>query len=534
LGTHLRYAPRGLLARKKSTALTFRPHPRLETQPNITARHYDEKLTARSKCELTLARAAATRYLPLGPKVFFPPPAFLDRLTGHDLPGLPRFSAGKGEFFCLCFVEGGGFVGVIMRRYVLGFVLALTPFVMGFAGEGGEILSDLDGVGLARSGSNVAGLGVFGDAGLGPGGAWYWNGVSGGCVVQPLMALDGWGRLGFFHPENPDEPVILIDPSGVSPAIWVGERRVLLEGSELGIPVLGDSALGVGGALGDGALAAAASGITLGSGAVASSYGQIAVGVLSVASGTNSLAIGRWASSEAIDTIAIGVGTQALLGTSVAIGAYALAENNCAISVGYNSVANGLYSVAVGTAAKAHAFHSAALGGGAVAGADHALALSTSAQALQTDAVAIGHSAQAKSFQSMAVGSGAFAEGDCALALGLAARALQRNAVAIGTTARATKDRQVALGAYNEPEDVAGMLFTLGNGTSTTARSNAIAVSREGKTTVIHKNYVAPTTQVPSPAQPDAFEARGNAIIHGKIILKQPAGDISMGGFTAQ
>lgn len=75
--------------------------------------------------------------------------------------------------------------------------------------------------------------------------------------------------------------------------------------------------------------------------------------------------------------------------------------------------------------------------------------------------------------------------------------------------------------------------FVLGNGSSTTVRSNAIVTLKNGETTLANKAWdpeeplVAPTTANMSSGR--ALVVDGHAVFNGQVIIAEPQGDISMG-----
>ena len=80
-------------------------------------------------------------------------------------------------------------------------------------------------------------------------------------------------------------------------------------------------------------------------------------------------------------------------------------------------------------------------------------------------------------------------------------------------------------------------LFELGNGNpqATTAEaSNAITTLKNGQTTLTNKSWKQENPDAtPAPADPDgqALVVEGDAVLKGKVILREVQGDISMGDF---
>ncbi len=157
---------------------------------------------------------------------------------------------------------------------------------------------------------------------------------------------------------------------------------------------------------------------------------------------------------------------------------------------------------------------------------------------------------------------------------------LAYQSVALGNGVRGTSEWSVNLGRFNRGVSFSRnanlyyyfsnlpvwieleSLFELGNGTSSAAKSNAITVLKNGKTTLTNK-YWSPETPTIVPSQDAeltvsydgntpvretldissggiALEVeghaliRGNATIRGRLTMEQPQGDILMGVFGEQ
>jgi hypothetical protein len=435
----------------------------------------------------------------------------------------------------------------------------------------------------------------------------YWNVTTADGSIQPLMSLDDAGRLAFFRFGDPDTPAILIDPNGATPAIWVGEQQVVLDhvansGHSLTLqtqPMLataaasgafeagGGAATGVNSiAIGYSAQATTDNSVTVGPWSRATGISTAAFGNDARATGDYSLAIGPWSRTPGRSAIAIGDGAQATLFASVAVGPWSQGVGNNSMALGNHayvgkdqSIAVGFFanateenSVVIGTRASAAYANAIAIGNQANASLSYSTAVGAWAQAtgeassaygvntqvpghwasafgnkakaLGVSSVAIGNQANAEKNQSIAIGTYANIADENSIAIGTRASAAYANAIAIGLYAEAAHFRQIALGAYNKVEPFT-TLFMLGNGTSSTDRSNALTVTREGKMTLYHTGYTNPTDQNPTPSQPEALDVQGSARVRGELDVQglarvrgtlyvQPAGDISMGGFTSQ
>lgn len=116
----------------------------------------------------------------------------------------------------------------------------------------------------------------------------------------------------------------------------------------------------------------------------------------------------------------------------------------------YNTTKNSLYTNAIGQSATASGYYSIALG--------------PQARAKGSRSIAIGHECHADKDYSTAIGYEAFANGTYS--------------VAVGSGAVAHGDNQIALGQFNAGDQV--NLLVVGNGTSSTTRSNAHTLSKSG------------------------------------------------------
>jgi hypothetical protein len=347
---------------------------------------------------------------------------------------------------------------------------------------------------------------------------WYWLNTDVGGAVYPLMALDASGRLAFFRPDVPGEPVIIIDPAAENPGIWIAGQKVSLENAADNVTtstivqaaaVVGNYSAGGGNATGDYA---------------------VAIGTSTAASGLQSIACGAWSIAQNSFSIALGTGAKALQADAIAVGRDSSAIDLYGIGIGKGAQAIGASSVAIGLLSKGSDKFAIAVGDNSEA-AYYGLAIGMNAKATGGfSSMAIGHYSSSIANSSLAIGESANAANNSAISVGTYSSATAANSVAIGSCAYAKKERQVALGTCNNPDDSSGTLFTLGNGTADAARSNAIAVTQEGKTTLILKAYIAPV--IPTPAPPnEALEIKGSARVQG-VLYVQPAGDVEMGGFT--
>jgi hypothetical protein len=179
---------------------------------------------------------------------------------------------------------------------------------------------------------------------------------------------------------------------------------------------------------------------------------------------------------------------------SVAFGQNTVAFGNSSVAFGSMSEAKGDYSLAEGHISAALGNNSVALGGGNTATGDYSTALGGHTQATQTGATAFGYLTSAGSYAT-AGGYSAYAVGSYSTAFGINVTGNAYCSLTVG---------RYGYGAGSSTSWTAtDPLFELANGTSTSAPSDALVVSKNG-----------------------------NATFQGKIRFS-PGGDLSMGSFTA-
>jgi len=174
---------------------------------------------------------------------------------------------------------------------------------------------------------------------------------------------------------------------------------------------------------------------------------SVAMGFDNNASGQFSLALVNGSSAEAESAVAIGNGARAVQQDDVAIGQSALANGSSATAIGESTEATGVSSIAIGSAAHSIGAQSTALG--------------KSCQAEVANSTAIGFGAQALGLESLAIGRGIRTDSYAEFSLG------SFNTNGGGDDANwVTTDR----------------LFSIGNGETTSTRSNALVILKNGNT----------------------------------------------------
>lgn len=235
--------------------------------------------------------------------------------------------------------------------------------------------------------------------------------------------------------------------------------------------------------LGNSTAASASSSAAIGTSAQATATNAFALGTQTIASGANSIAMGYQTTSSGDKSVAIG----SFYSTSIAIPRLIITKGGgdgdgdtkgiddfliirpptlyttFPRTFSRNNTAEGQYSIAIGNGNKAQ-------NGGLAFGSNNdaikfgALALGTSALANETNSVAIGYDATANGIYSVALGNNVTAGSYGELALG------QWNSIITG-----------AIDTWRESD----LLFTIGNGTSSTDRSNALTIYKDGKANLL-------------------------------------------------
>ena len=231
------------------------------------------------------------------------------------------------------------------------------------------------------------------------------------------------------------------------------------------------------------------------------SHGLIAMGGGNTASGTYSVAIGGGCRATGQNSLAMGGGNTASGECSVAIGAgcsateqYSLAFGNgtasgiSSLAFGNGNTASGQYSVAIGEHCRSSVSKGVAIGVNCTVGNDdntsgyNSFALGAGCRALSSYSMTFGASCSVIGDYSFAGGAACNARGLFSVSLGRNSDSYGDCSVSIGDNLIAVGENQTVFGKYNVDETEFDMrnLFVLGNGTSTSNRSNAMAVDVAG------------------------------------------------------
>lgn len=176
---------------------------------------------------------------------------------------------------------------------------------------------------------------------------------------------------------------------------------------------------------------------------------------------------------------------------STAFGKNNVANGNYSFTAGLNSIASGITSTAMGYNTEASGNASTAMGLGVTATGQGSVALGQNSTASGEGAVALGANITASGHYSSAFGLQSSASGYAAVARGFESHADGDYAVAVGHSNQAPTIGETTIGLYATtytPADAnsndtwygTDRLFTIGNGTGTASRSNAVTVLKNG------------------------------------------------------
>jgi hypothetical protein len=159
---------------------------------------------------------------------------------------------------------------------------------------------------------------------------------------------------------------------------------------------------------------------------------------------------------------------------SVAMGSNTQAKGTVSFAVGAGSQANGIFSTAMGYATIAHGSYSTSMG--------------DFTAARGTRSTAMGNLTTASGDVSTAMGSETKASGDVSTAMGILTKSNGGISTTMGSNTQANGYASLVLGRFNDTivstqtsMQTTTPLFIVGNGTSSTARSNALVVRNDGR-----------------------------------------------------
>jgi Head domain of trimeric autotransporter adhesin len=159
-------------------------------------------------------------------------------------------------------------------------------------------------------------------------------------------------------------------------------------------------------------------------------------------------------------------------------------------AVGYNTEAMGNYSSSMGFNSKASGEVSTAIGYFSTASGIYSTAIGYNSRAINNYSTAIGYATIASGRYAIAMGNNTTALEDYSTATGYFTRASGENSTAMGFSTTARAYNSFAIGQFNDSVTASSQtswvatdpLFTIGNGSSNVARSNAVTVLKNGNT----------------------------------------------------
>ena len=286
---------------------------------------------------------------------------------------------------------------------------------------------------------------------------WEWNKRLDDGQIKPQMSLSNMGVLTLYTFDT-NQPMIVMDTQ--QQFITINGSKVVTEAN---VPI-----------------------------GLASGYQSVAFGPGAVASGNGSTAFSQGAQATAYQSFAMGFLSESTAESSLAFGSAAKAVSTRSSAFGYGSYAEGQQALAVGPSTSAIGFGTLAIGNGAFAQNESSIAIGSGTQSMN---------------QSIALGLSCVSQGVRSFAIGNNIKTFGANEFSVG--------RYNASTVNASEDDPNGLIFSIGNGSTETLRSNAFEVKRNGDVAI-----------------------KGNANVTGKItstggITVQPQGDLSMGEFTA-
>lgn len=271
---------------------------------------------------------------------------------------------------------------------------------------------------------------------------------------SPNFTLAGEGTRMFFYPKK------------------AAFRAGFISGTNWDDENIGDYSV----AMGKSTVAKGENSTAFGSNSIADGSISFAAGSYSVAHATNSIAFGNNAIADATDAISIGKRTVARGEGAFSIGNNSTAYNTGSMAFGQDNVSSGVNSLAIGNNTIANNTNSTSLGFATIASGMYALS--------------IGHGSLATGSYSNAFGFTNTSSADFSLTLGNNNYTGGQKSIALGTSLVSNSYAEVVVGANNEDLPVNSTaewnaddkIFTVGNGSSTTARSNALTILKSGNT----------------------------------------------------
>ena len=186
--------------------------------------------------------------------------------------------------------------------------------------------------------------------------------------------------------------------------------------------------------------------------------------------------------------IAMGSINNASGNSSVAMGSHTVSSNDASIAMGSYTNAAGVSSVAMGSRSEATGDYSTAMGRYTDATGRFSTAMGHSSKAIGDTSTAMGKNTEASSYASTAMGSYSKASGLSSTAMGCRTEASGTYSIAMGYRTTAPSYAETSIGRWNTiytpastvAWNTSDRLFVIGNGASSSSKSDAIVVLKNG------------------------------------------------------
>ena len=218
--------------------------------------------------------------------------------------------------------------------------------------------------------------------------------------------------------------------------------------------------------------------IAIGQNTTASGYSSATMGYYTDASGNFSTAMGSFTTASGQVSTAMGIETEASGNFSTAMGDDTDASGDFSTAMGRATTASGFASTAIGNSTVASGYYSIATGDFTEASGAASTAMGSGTVASGDFSTAMGYNTEASGDFSTATGGGTNASGDYSTATG------------VGTTAPSYAETSIGLNNtdYTPIEttswNTGDRLFVIGNGQSSSLKSDAMIVYKDGNTII--------------------------------------------------
>jgi hypothetical protein len=231
----------------------------------------------------------------------------------------------------------------------------------------------------------------------------------------------------------------------------------------------------------------------LGTNSFATGQSSTAMGESPIASGLSSIAMGNYTKAIGSWSTAMGTNTEATGIASTSMGESTKAGGNYSVAMGYSTIASGISSTAMGRLTTASGYYSTAMGYLTTASGTATTTMGESSKAIGYASTAMGYSTTASGISSTAMGRHTTASGEESTSMGLGTTSESFAETVMGTFN--TDYTPTSTNSYTSSD----RLFVIGNGTSSSALSDALVMLKNGNTTfsgTVTATVVAPTSDI--------------------------------------